>query len=133
MQQGLGQARALGGWGGQEGGEGRAPLVLDRAHSSELAGAPTAEGQGWREWGGRPGSSRLGGGLGDHAADAQRLRVETGGPGQPGTEEARVAMGCGSLGASSHELCSHTVQGLKGWAPGSLASPHLLPAGHTYL
>lgn len=48
--------------------------------------------------------------------------------------------GCGSLGASSHELRSHAVpgtdakgQGLKGWAPGSLASPHLLPAGHTYL
>lgn len=75
------------GWGGQEGGEGRA------GQSSQLRnepGAPTAEEQGWGR-GGMPGSRKVGGGLGDHAAKAQRLR--SGGPGQLGTEEAPAAIG----------------------------------------
>ena len=34
---GAGTGQGAGGWGGQEGGEGRAPLVLDRARSSEMS------------------------------------------------------------------------------------------------
>lgn len=137
MQQGLGQARALGGGVGRREVKGEPHWCWTELTAQSSLEPPLQKGKAGGSGGGRPGSSRLGGGLGDHAADAQRLRVETGGPGQPGTEEARVAMGCGSLGASSHELCSHTVPGLEGlgsWVP-RLSPPAArwahLPVKHT--
>lgn len=105
---GAGTGQDTGGWGGQEGSEGRASLVLDRACSSETSLEPPLQ-KGKAE--GRPGSSRVGGGLGDHAAEVQRLRGIDGRARSAGRRGGMCSMGWWIPLGVPHELRSHAAPG----------------------
>lgn len=90
---GAGTGQGAGGWGGQEGGEGRAPLVLTERAAQKRAWSPHCRrarlggvgGKAWQLQGGRRARrSRC------RCAEAESIDRRAS---QPGTEEAHVAMG----------------------------------------